>query len=354
LYPANSITGGKVACSFNKFLIKSFIWQIILLVFALSLVCSYLYYDRTKQATSDLSTIQNFTAHNFSRYHQMIDMIGAKIQSDKVGIKDVLNTAKYNKFLGCGKIYVDVSGSYLVDYKTPDPRVISEFGTEAFAILPGQEFFNSFTSIGESKFYLDKDIIFLARSVGDKFIVLKIDAKDFASQLTSKTALKGKVSFSLKNDKEITSPMLNLEVDYTPVSFAQFLKGYSSALSLVILSFVTCSLFGLLTFFKFNKNKIEPGLKAAQEDINLLNKELKESQIYASGIENSSSILSYFASSYLKQSSFIDEVSKANLSKIISDSKAILFKELHEPNITIELSASCDKVISPEYTKTKT
>lgn len=340
------------AVSFNKFLIKSFIWQLILLVFALSLVCSYLYYEWTKQTTSDLSTIQNFTAHNFSRYHQMIDMIAAKIQSDKVGIKDVLNTAKYNKFLGCGKIYVDVSGSYLVDYKTPDPVVTSEFGTEAFAILPGKEFFNSFTSIGESKFYLDKDIIFLARSVGDKFIVLKIDAKDFASQLTSKTELKGDILFSLKSDKDTISPMFNLEVVYRPLSFAQCLKGYSSVLSLVILSFVTCSLFWFLMFFRFNKNEIEPGLKDAQENINLLNKELKVSQIYASGLEDSSSILSYFASSYLKKPDSIDETDKVHLSKIISDSKAMLFKELHESNITIEFSASCDKTISPEYTKT--
>lgn len=282
----------------------------------------------------------------------MIDMIGAKIQSDKVGIKDALNTAKYNKFLGCGKIYADVSGSYLVDYKTHDPRVISEFGTEAFVILPSQEFFNSFTSIGESKFYLDKDIIFLARFVGDKFIVLKVDAKDFASQLTSKTTLKGEILFHLKSDKELTSPMFNLEVMYRPLSFAQSLKFYTSVLSLVILSFVTCSLLGLWMLFRFNKNIIEPKLKEAQEDIKLLNKELRESQIYASGIEDSSSILSYFTSSYLKQPGSRDEGSKVNLSKIISDSKAMLFKELHESNITIEFSASCDKVISSEYTKT--
>ena len=165
----NQKLAGSSAVSFSKFFIKAFIGQITFIVFVLALVCSYLYFDWQKQVTRDFESIKAFTEHNFSRYHQMIDMMQAKIQSEKPDIKSVLNTTKYNKFLGCGKIYVDVSGSYLIYFKGADPTVISEFGMESFALLPGKEFFDSFLALGESKFYLDKEIIFLAKSIGGKY-----------------------------------------------------------------------------------------------------------------------------------------------------------------------------------------
>lgn len=343
-YSIQKLTDRNVV-SFSKFLIKSFIWQLALIVFVLALVFLYLHFDWKKQASVDVENIKAFTEHNFSRYQQMIDMMQAKIQSEKADTKEALNTAKYNKFLSCGKIYVDVSGNYLVDYNDSEPQVISEFGAEIFTLLPSKEFFDSFATQGESKFYLDKDIIFLAKSIGTKFIVLKIDAKDFVSQIVSKTILKGDISFYLKNNKEAIAPMFNLELVYKPTGFARFLGDHSNILSLILVASLLSSILWALMIDRFNNKELKPSFMADQKDISMLNKKLEQSQRYATGLENSLVILSTFVNSYFKQVEFEAKISKANISEIINDSKAILFKELSESNIVFELSVSCDKAV---------
>jgi hypothetical protein len=100
---------------FHKFISKVFFQQLILLIFTSAFLCLYLYYSWDKEIREKQKNFEATVNYNFSIYHQMIDMMQAKIQSKQHDTKSVLNTRKYNKFFSCGKIYAEIAGSYLVD-----------------------------------------------------------------------------------------------------------------------------------------------------------------------------------------------------------------------------------------------
>jgi signal transduction histidine kinase len=88
--------------------------------------------------------------------------------------------------------------------------------------------------------------------------------------------------------------------------------------------------------------------KADKEKIIAMDGKLKQQESYTIGLENSLDSLSFLANQYLHLSS----TEGINLSKIVADSKASLFKEAYEAEVNCAMSLSCDKTVDQETAKT--
>jgi hypothetical protein len=136
----------------------------------------------------------------------------------------------------------------------------------------------------------------LAKFIGDEFIVLKIDVKDFISQLSSKTGIKDKITFYLKNNKDLSSPMFNLGFKYTPITISDFLSEYSSILYAPLIISMLCSVFWIFSFLRYNKKELSLKFVSDKQYIAQLTEKLKLNKSYNTELENSFKILSALCS----------------------------------------------------------
>ena len=337
---------------FHKFLLKSLFKQLILLVFLSSLLFSYIYFEWTKAVQENRKNIEMIMGHNFSRYHQMIDMMQAKMKTQKSDIHSILNTKKYNMLLSCGKTFIDASSSYLVRFKGDVPIVISEYGIESFASVPENSFFDSFKTEGETKIFLNKNLIFIAKLIGTEFIALKIDANEIISVILAKTDKEGHFNFYLNNSNDSTTPLFNLNYNYQPISFIKFTRQYSSYLYLGLTLFLLFSFSWIMNLLKFHKTELVKRSLTDKKSINQLNEKVKYLEDYNAKLDYSADILSnIYSHFFVPKNNETEAIKQINLSKIISDCRSILYKQLNERKVNCEVSILNEQTIGAKLAR---
>jgi hypothetical protein len=364
--------------SLNSFLLRAFLFQILLLTAFTVMLIGYSYLAWKKQSNTEVANIEQLITTNLKHYTEVVEILEQKLKTAGIDIKSTLDANKYNKLLHFQEGYINISDIYLFNKDNDDGNTIySRFGQESFAVLPPLDFITSLKSNDNRFTYCGDNFLFLGKSFktpnneNDSFIILKVDLEDFIESISTQLNLSGEFLVKNTNTDNINQKFQNnyfinarssLTLEYIPQDFNEIIRNKIRMILVIFLLFLTCSSIWITALRSFFKNIInsfnleqaetkEQNIVLKQEKIKLLDckKNLEASLI--SNREFYNILLSYYGNAIFDNMN-VDPVQRKKgfigISKIIIDCRSILYPELHKNQIECSIEVSAEKDLSIE------